>query len=104
MNDGDFDQDDPQSRSMYIINMTTAEKAIVGKIFFDKKNRTGLLMNEPRSINDLFPYDTLHKWSVDNYGGKEYGYQRKEHTLTLTPTIILFMKERSEFMSTMIFI
>jgi signal peptidase I len=55
-----------QSGSQYIINLTLSEKAILEKSEFVKSV-------EPYPINtldvtEMFPYDTLHKWSVDNYG------------------------------------
>ena len=78
INPGDFD---PQSRSMYTLNMTVAEKGLLEKSSLVKKIEP-LIDNEMRPY-DLFPYDTLHKWAVDNYG--KIWIPKKGATLTLTP-------------------
>ncbi|MEI9908982.1 MAG: signal peptidase I [Bacteroidota bacterium] len=52
--------------SQYIINLTQKEKAILEKSEFVQSI-------EPYYVNipnpaEYFPYDTLHKWSIDQYG------------------------------------
>lgn len=66
MNDGDLSQDYELRKYTYLVNMTLAEKAIL-------ERSPGIRTIEPLNDSllrplDLFPYDTLHKWSVDNYG------------------------------------
>jgi hypothetical protein len=76
LNDGDFYQDDAQNRYRYVINLTTAEKAILERSSLIKRIDPDL-DEEPHPLM-IFPYDTLHKWSVDDYGGMGYGYLKKE--------------------------
>jgi signal peptidase I len=65
----------------YILNLTAKEKGILEKStviqtiepYYD---------TIPNSIK-IFPYDTLHKWSVDNYG--KIWIPKEGATLTLTP-------------------
>jgi signal peptidase I len=80
LNPGDFYQDDPSNRYRYVINLTTAEKAILEKSSLIKKITPDL----DEQVNPLmiFPYDTLHKWSVDNYG--KVWIPKKGEPLTLT--------------------
>ena len=82
LNDGDFYQDDPQNRYRYVINLTTAEKAILEKSSLIKKIDPDL-DEEPHPLM-IFPYDTLHKWSVDNFGGDGLWIPKKGVSLPLT--------------------
>jgi signal peptidase I len=82
LNDGDFYQDDPQNRYRYVINLTTAEKAILEKSSLIKRIDPDL-DEEPHPLM-IFPYDTLHKWSVDDYGGNGLWIPKKGASLTLT--------------------
>jgi signal peptidase I len=52
--------------SQYIINLTQKEKATLEKSEFISKIEP-YYINSPNA-NEYFPYDTLHKWSVDEYG------------------------------------
>lgn len=76
-NGSDFN---PVNNSQYIINMTEEEKA--------KLEKSGIVSSiqpyysNQTSITDIFPYDTLHLWSVDNYG--KIWIPSKGATLTLT--------------------
>lgn len=54
------------STSQYIINLTEEEKAKLEKSGIVKSIQP-FYINQP-SVADMYPYDTLHKWSVDNYG------------------------------------
>ncbi|HET6769305.1 MAG TPA: signal peptidase I [Chitinophagaceae bacterium] len=81
LNEGDFYQDDPQNRYRYIINLTTAERAIIEKSSLIKKI-TPDYDDRPNPLM-IFPYDTLHKWTVDNYG--KIWVPKKGIPLTLTP-------------------
>jgi len=82
LNDGDFYQDDPQNRYRYIINLTTAEKAILEKSSLIKRIDPDL-DEQPHPLM-IFPYDTLHKWSVDDYGGDGLWIPKKGVSLPLT--------------------
>jgi signal peptidase I len=68
------------SPSHYIINMTQREKGILEKSEFVQSI-------QPSYSNDLnpleyFPYDTIHKWSVDQYG--PVWIPKKDVTIKLT--------------------
>jgi signal peptidase I len=78
MNQGDLE---PRERSKYIINMTVAEKSLLEKSSLVKSIVP--LIDTIERIYDLFPYDTVHKWSVDNYG--KIWIPKKDATITLTP-------------------
>jgi signal peptidase I len=52
--------------SVYIINMTQKEKAILEKSEFVQRIEP-YYINSPNPMA-YFPYDTIHKWSVDQYG------------------------------------
>jgi signal peptidase I len=65
----------------YKINMTLAEKDILLKSGYVEKVDPDL-QNTPSSLA-IFPYDTLHKWSVDTYG--EIWIPKKGETLKLKP-------------------
>jgi signal peptidase I len=54
------------SGNQYIINLTQKEKALLEKSEFVKSVQPYLINTLDRT--EMFPYDTLHKWSVDNYG------------------------------------
>lgn len=54
------------SGNQYIINLTLKEKTILEKSEFIKSVQPYLINTLDRT--EMFPYDTLHKWSVDNYG------------------------------------
>ncbi len=71
----------PMGPNLYLINMTKAEKAILEKSPAIKKIDT-YIDSTIRPL-DIFPYDTLHKWSVDNYG--KIWIPKKGAELTLTP-------------------
>jgi signal peptidase I len=64
----------------YIINMTLAEKAILEKSEFVQAI-TPLYETRSNPL-DYFPYDTLHKWSLDSYG--KIWIPKKGATLNLT--------------------
>jgi len=64
----------------YLINMTAAEKAILEKSPLVTKIDP-YYINTPEPMK-IFPYDTLHKWSVDNYG--KIWIPKKGATITLT--------------------
>lgn len=66
----------------HIINLTLEEKAIIQNSGFVEKIDP-LYLNEPRP-NSIFPYDTLHKWSTDTYGGDGLWIPKKGMPLTLT--------------------
>jgi signal peptidase I len=82
LNDGDFYQDDPQNRYRYIINLTTARKAILEKSSLIKRIDPDL--DEATASLDDLSYDTLHKWSVDDYGGDGLWIPKKGVSLPLT--------------------
>ncbi len=50
----------------YVINMTLTEKEKLVKSGFTEK--VDPYIDNQASASRIFPYDTLHKWSVDNYG------------------------------------
>lgn len=50
----------------YLINMTIGEKEILVNSGFTQK--VDPYIDNMISSNRIFPYDTLHKWSIDNYG------------------------------------
>jgi signal peptidase I len=52
--------------SVYIINMTQKEKAILEKSEFVQRIEP-YYVNTPNPL-EYFPYDSIHKWSVDQYG------------------------------------
>jgi len=52
--------------SQYIINLTEEEKVKLEKSGIVKSIQP-FYINQP-NVTDIYPYDTLHKWSVDNYG------------------------------------
>jgi signal peptidase I len=52
--------------NQYIINLTMNEKSILEKSGF-VKNIQPYIVTQP-DLTEIFPYDTLHKWTVDNYG------------------------------------
>jgi signal peptidase I len=80
LNPGDFGVSD-QNRHLYSINMTASEKAILEKSSLIKKIELDY-EEDPNPIM-IFPYDTLHKWSVDNYG--KIWIPKKGDSITLTP-------------------
>jgi signal peptidase I len=61
--------------------MTSSEKAKLEKTSVIK-TIVPEYEDEPNTIM-IFPYDTLHKWSVDNYG--KIWIPKKGETLTLVP-------------------
>ena len=67
--------------SLYLINMTLKEKAILEKLPFVDKIEP-YYMDRPDPLS-MFPYDTLHRWSVDNYG--KIWIPKKGAILPLTP-------------------
>lgn len=67
--------------SQYTINLTLKEKSILEKSEFVKSIQP-YFINTPNPI-EYFPYDTLHKWSVDNYG--PIWIPKKGAILKLTP-------------------
>jgi signal peptidase I len=67
--------------SQYVINLTESEKAALEKSEF-VKNIQPYYLSEPNPL-DYFPYDTLHRWSQDNYG--KIWIPKKGATLQLTP-------------------
>ena len=71
----------PDGGSKYLINLTEKEKGILEQSPF-------VASVEPYYIDDpspleYFPFDTLHKWSVDNYG--PIWIPKKGATIQLTP-------------------
>ncbi len=71
----------PDPTYQYMINMTANEKAILEQSGFVAEVK-------PYYINlidqySIFPYDTMHKWSIDNYG--KIWIPKKGATLPLTP-------------------
>ncbi len=66
---------------VYIINMTVEEKDILEKSGVTKKIEPYYL-DQPNAI-EIFPFDNLHKWSVDDYG--PIWIPKKGASLTLTP-------------------
>lgn len=64
----------------YNINMTLAEKAKLEKSGFVERVDP-YYQNEPSAL-EIFPYDTLHKWSIDTYG--KIWIPKKLATLPLT--------------------
>ena len=79
LNDGDFNH---QNGYGYVMNLTTAEKGILEKSPLIKRIEPAL--DEIPQPLMIFPYDTLHKWSVDNYGGDGVWIPKKGASLTLT--------------------
>lgn len=67
--------------SRYLINLTQSEKAILEKSPLIAKIDP-YYIDEPDPIK-YFPYDTIHNWSVDNYG--KIWIPKKDATLQLTP-------------------
>lgn len=53
-------------RSKYIVNLTEKEKSILTKSEFVSSIEP--LIVKTANPLEYFPFDTLHKWSVDNYG------------------------------------
>lgn len=67
----------------YLINMTLGEKAIIEKSPLVSKIEP-FYLDRPDPMK-YFPYDTLHKWAPDNYGGENgIWIPKKGETLTLT--------------------
>jgi signal peptidase I len=66
---------------LYTINMTKTEKAILEKSPLVAKIEP-YIISDPNPMA-YFPYDTLHKWSLDNYG--KIWIPKKGATITLTP-------------------
>lgn len=64
----------------YIINLTLSERNQLEKSEFVQSIRP-FYVEDPNSL-EYFPYDTLHKWSLDNYG--KIWIPKKGATLTLT--------------------
>jgi signal peptidase I len=52
--------------SIYVINMTEKEKALLEKSEF-VQSTIPYYQNTPNPM-EMFPYDTIHKWSLDQYG------------------------------------
>ena len=71
----------PFTGNRYVINMTADEKAKLEKSGWVKSVKYYYL-NTPEPMK-IFPYDTLHKWSADNYG--PIWIPKKDAVLTLTP-------------------
>lgn len=67
--------------SVYIINLTEKEKGILEKSDFVQRIEP-YYMKTP-SPTEYFPYDTINKWSVDQYG--PIWIPKKGATLKLTP-------------------
>ncbi len=65
----------------YQINMTQGEKEILEKTGFTEQIIPDLV--KAPSPMDYFPYDTIHKWSLDEYG--PIWIPKKGATLQLTP-------------------
>jgi signal peptidase I len=79
LNPGDFGASS-SVRGAYTINMTLAEKSKLEKSPNVKKIEPEF-EDGPNPIM-IFPYDTLHKWSVDNYG--KIWIPKRGESLTLT--------------------
>jgi signal peptidase I len=75
----DFQQ--ANNPSQYIINLTEKEKAILEKSEFVQSIQP-YYEDRPDPLN-YFPYDTAHKWSVDDYG--PIWIPKKGATITITP-------------------
>ncbi|MBL0334471.1 MAG: signal peptidase I [Chitinophagaceae bacterium] len=71
----------PFTGNRYVINMTADEKVKLEKSGWAKSIKY-YYQNTPEPIK-IFPYDTLHKWSADNYG--PIWIPKKDAVLTLTP-------------------
>lgn len=56
----------PMNSGQYLVNLTEKERDILEKSGV-VKSITPYYINTPSSL-DYFPYDTIHKWSVDEYG------------------------------------
>jgi signal peptidase I len=69
-----------QANLQYQINMTQKERAILEKSEFVKSIEP-IYRNAPSPI-EIFPYDSIHKWSVDEYG--KLWIPKKGETLTLS--------------------
>ena len=65
----------------YLINLTLGEKAILEKQQFINRIEP-YYVDRPDPLS-IFPYDTLHRWSVDNFG--KIWIPKKGATLSLTP-------------------
>ncbi|MET0634986.1 MAG: signal peptidase I [Chitinophagaceae bacterium] len=65
----------------YIVNLTQNEEAILKKSEFVDKVEP--YYNDNIDANSIFPFDTLHKWTVDNYG--PIVIPKKGGTIQLTP-------------------
>ena len=78
--EGNSDFNPTMTPSQYIVNLTEKEKAILmnsGVV----ESVEPYLMNRPDPM-EYFPYDTLHKWSADQYG--PIWIPKKGATLPLT--------------------
>lgn len=71
----------PNDRSKYMINLTDNEKQILSQSPFVNSIEPFYLNNANQL--EYFPFDTLHKWSIDNYG--PIWIPKKGTTITLTP-------------------
>lgn len=71
----------PRNTNWYTINLTQSEKATLEK--FDAVERIDPYYDNSISVNRYFPYDTIHKWSPDNYG--PVWIPKKGETLQLKP-------------------
>lgn len=70
----------PDPNFQYKINMTQTEKATLEKSGFVEQVIPQLI-NSPSAL-DYFPFDTIHKWSLDTYG--DIWIPKKGATLQLT--------------------
>jgi signal peptidase I len=71
---------DQQHPSTYLVNMTLGEKAILEKSEFVESIQPHY--EEALNTVELFPYDTIHKWSIDFFG--PVWIPKKGATLQLT--------------------
>ena len=66
VNESDGGSDLQQGPPTYLINLTENERNLLSKSEFVEKIEPYL--NETPDPASIFPFDTLHKWSVDNFG------------------------------------
>jgi signal peptidase I len=71
---------DPQSQS-YLINLTVDAKNYLSKVPGVTVKPMIQNYSEDARMDNLFPYDTLHKWTVDNFG--PIIIPKKDMTVTL---------------------
>ena len=69
------------STNEYMLNITEDEKSILEKSGIANKIEP-FYLEQPNPV-EIFPYDTLHKWSIDNYG--PLWIPKKGVQLNLTP-------------------